>query len=878
MIFYRVLLLLLLGTSAFAGGIRGVVTTTKGEPLAYAAIAVKGTNLGTMANAEGRYELTLQPGRHEIIFQYLGFKTILKVVEITADFQTLDATLEEQALNINEVRIGSKSEDPAYTIMRRAIAKSRFHALQVASYSARAYIKTTGVATQIPFFAEKALKKEGIEEGRPILNESVNEITFRQPNNYQQRIISTRNSLDNSAPSPNAFVLASFYDPTVGDAVSPLSPKAFGYYKFEYEGSFREGDLEVNRIKVIPRSYGEGVFKGKIYIIENTWAIHSLDLQTTVQSLDVDVKQVFNPVQQVWMPTNLQFRFGGSMMGFSGEFKYIISMTYKNLIVNPAFKESVTVLDEKFEKPTNDLTKKDLRTKKLNELAKQQKEVSTQQMRKIMKEYEKQERQERKQQKEDLNVVRNDSIIIDSMANKRSDTFWNEIRTIPLTEIETKSYKHSDSLRIVKQIEYKADSTKAKKDSSKVDFISILTGRSFRLSKKWVLDYEGPFQPQNATYNTVDGYVLESSFNFKRQFNRDNTYYIKPLVRYAFGRQAVSGIMTTGWAGRRRGISLTGGRYVSQFNADNPISANVNTTSTLWFENNFMKIYEKDFGKLSFNYARLADVFSIKGNLEYGRRYELTNLENARPWIRWNQFAFSPNAPFNQEYSNKFAAKELNYRFETHEALTFDLSITWRPGQQYRLYNGRKRYLNNKNPSVILKYSKGIPNIANSVVDYDLVELSLKQDLQTGVRSELHYIFSAGTFLNNRSVYFMDYKHFMGNQAFVQYGDAFAQFRALNYYRYSTSERFLEAHVINESRRLLLTRIPFVRLAGLKENLMVHYLHTPTLPHYTELGYGLDGLIPGFPFFRVEAVAVFQDFKYQRTVFRIGTTLKFGRQ
>lgn len=875
---YRVLFFLLWGASAFAGGIRGIVKTAKGEPLAYAAVAVRGTNLGTMANADGRYELALQPGRYEIVFQYLGFKSIIKTIEVTADFQSLDATLEEQALNINEVKIGSKSEDPAYTIMRRAIAKSRFHALQISSYSARAYIKTTGIATKIPFFAEKALKKEGIEEGRPILNESVNEITFRQPNNYQQRVISTRNSLDNSAPSPNAFVLASFYDPTVGDAVSPLSPKAFGYYKFEYEGSFREGDLEVNRIKVIPRSYGEGVFKGQIYIIENTWAIHSLNLQTTVQSLDVDVKQVFTPVQQVWMPTNLQFRFGGSMMGFAGEFKYIISMTYKNLAVNPAFKESVTVLDEKFEKPANDLTKKDLRTKKLNELAKQQKEVSTKQMRRIMKEYEKQERQERKAQKEDVNVVRNDSIIVDSMANKRSDTFWNEIRTIPLTEIETKSYKHSDSLRIVKQIEFKADSSKAKKDSSKVSFISILTGRSFRLSKKWVLDYEGPFQPQNATYNTVDGYVLESSFNFKRQFNRNSTYYVKPLVRYAFGRQAVSGTVTTGWNGRRRGISLTGGRYVSQFNADNPINANMNTTSTLWFENNFMKIYEKDFGRLSFNYSRLADVFSVSGNLEYGRRYELSNLENARSWIRWNQFAFSPNAPFNQEYSNKFAAKESYYRFETHEALTLNLSVTWRPGQQYRIYNGRKRYLNNKNPSVILKYSKGIPNIANSAVDYDLMELSLKQDVQTGVRSELHYTFSAGTFLNNRSLYFMDYKHFMGNQAFVQYGDAFAQFRALNYYRYSTSERFLEAHVVNESRRLLLTRIPFVRLAGLKENLMVHYLLTPTLPHYTELGYGLDGLIPGFPFFRAEAVAVFQDFKYQRTVFRIGTTLKFGQQ
>jgi len=867
----------LLGFGAFAGGIRGVVKTVKGEPLAYAAVAVKGTNLGTMANADGRYELVLQPGRYEVVFQYLGFKNIVKTIEVGNDFKTLDVILEEQALNINEVKIGSKSEDPAYTIMRRAIAKARFHALQVQTYSARAYIKTTGVVTNIPFFLEKSLKKEGIEEGRPILNESVNEITFRQPNNYQQRVISTRNSLDNSAPSPNAFVLASFYDPTVGDAVSPLSPKALGYYKFEYEGSFREGDLEVNKIKVIPRSYGEGVFKGQIYIIENTWAIHSLNLQTTVQSFDVDVKQVFTPVQEVWMPTSLQFRFGGSMMGFSGEFKYVISMTYKNLKVNPAFKETVTVLDEKFEKPDSDISKKDLRTKKLNELAAQQKAVSTKQLRKMMKEYEKQDKNERKAQKEDINIVRNDSIIVDSMANKRSDVFWNEIRSIPLTEIETKTYRHSDSVRIVKEIKIKADSSKAKKDSSNVNFMGVLTGRSFKLSKKWVLDYEGPLNPQNVTYNTVDGYVVESNFNFKRQLNRDNSFYIKPLVRYAFGRKVFSGTATTGWQGRRRGLSLTGGRYVSQFNANNPISPNFNTSATLWFENNFMKIYEKDFGRLSFYYARLADVFSVSGSLEYGRRYELENLENARPWIRWNQFAFTPNAPFNQEYSDRLKATESYYRFSPHEALTFDFSLTWRPGQRYRLYNGRKRYLTNKNPSLIFHYTKGIPNVGNSVSDFDLVELNLRQDVQTGVRSELHYSFSAGTFLNNRNAFLMDYKHFLGNQVFVQYGDAFTTFRALPYYRFSTSERYLEAHVVNESRRLLLTRIPFVRLAGLKENLMVHYLHTPTLSHYTELGYGLDGLVPGFPFFRVEAVAVFQNFKYDRTVFRLGTTLKFGR-
>ncbi|MEZ4905801.1 MAG: DUF5686 and carboxypeptidase regulatory-like domain-containing protein [Spirosomataceae bacterium] len=653
---YITLLLYLSVIDTFAGGIKGIVKTTKGEPLPYAAIAIKGTNIGTMANAEGRYELALNVGRHEVVFQYLGFKTIIKTIEIGEDFKTLDIVLEEQALQINEVQIGSKSEDPAYTIMRRAIAKARFHALQVQNYQARAYIKTTGVATKIPFFAKKALKKEGFEEGVPVLNESVSDITFRQPNNYQQKVISTRNSLDNSAPSPNGFILFSFYDPG-REIVSPLSPKAFGYYKFEYEGSFREGDLEVNRIKVIPRAYGEGVFKGQIYIIENTWALHSVNLQTITQGLDVGIKQVFNPIQSVWMPTNFQIHFGGSMMGFAGEFNYVISMTYKNLKVNPAFKESVVVLDEKFEKPEA-IAKKDLRSKKLNELAAQQKEISTKQLRKMVQEYEKQDRVERKAQNQDVNVVRNDSITIDSMANKRSDTFWDEIRTVPLTPIETKSYQRFDSIRVVKELKIKADSSKAKKDSTKLDLMGFLAGRTFKLSKNWKLDYQGPLNPQNLTYNTVEGYVVESNFNFRRTFDRDNSLYIKPLGRYAFGRNVFSGTVSTGWQGRRRGISLTGGRYVSQFNAANPITPGLNSSATLWFENNLMKIYEKDFGKLSFYYNRLADVLGISGSVEYARRYELENLENARSWIRWPQFAFTPNAPFNQEYSNKLNATQ----------------------------------------------------------------------------------------------------------------------------------------------------------------------------------------------------------------------------
>jgi hypothetical protein len=126
-----------------AGGIRGRITTKTGEALPYAGIAVKGTSNGTMANEEGAYEFSLAPGKYEIIFQYLGFKSISKTLTIGNDFTELNVTMEEQALSLQEATVGKSKEDPAYSIMRRAIAKARFHQLQVRGYTAKVYSRST---------------------------------------------------------------------------------------------------------------------------------------------------------------------------------------------------------------------------------------------------------------------------------------------------------------------------------------------------------------------------------------------------------------------------------------------------------------------------------------------------------------------------------------------------------------------------------------------------------------------------------------------------------------------------------------------------------------------------------------------------------------
>jgi hypothetical protein len=138
----------------------------------------------------------------------------------------------------------------------------------------------------------------------------------------------------------------------------------------------------------------------------------------------------------------------------------------------------------------------------------------------------------------------------------------------------------------------------------------------------------------------------------------------------------------------------------------------------------------------------------------------------------------------------------------------------------------------------------------------------------------LRYKLAVGSFLNGDSIQLPDYQHFAGNRFFFQLGDPVGTFRMLDYYKYSISQKFFEAHVLSELRQFLLTQIPWFRILGVKENFFLHYLATPHSNNYAELGYGLDIGIR-FPL-RVEVVNSFEGFKYKDTALRIGTTMNIG--
>ena len=878
-------------------GLRGTVKNAQGEVLPFAAVIVKGTPNGTITNAEGRYEIALAPGQYTIVFQFLGYQTIQKPATVETGFVTLDATLQEQALRLAEVQTKSGREDPAYTIMRRAIAKSRFHQLQVQRFKARVYTKSSVTVLDLPKLAELAFKKQlkeaerdaNFKVGVPMLNETVSEVMFSHPNTYRQRVLANRNSQGDFL-NPSRFYNASFYDPTISGAVSPLSPKAFAYYKFVYKGTFREPGpngqpIEVSKIEVNPRQYGEGVFRGTIYILENTWAIYSLQLETVVSlGISFTIRHMCSPIQGVWMPTNQRYTGSGSYLGIKASGYYIRNLTFSEFVVNPAFVEDIEVTDEKKASPAQTLSKGDIKGKPLDDLVKKQKEFSTKNLRQMVKEYEKQEKQARKNRKEDVAVVRDDSLVVDSLARKRSNTFWDSLRSVPLTNAEIKSYRKADSLGLTRTIKTptekadsaRTDSTQKKRSAKKFSVGQLLSGNTWRMSKQSSLIYTSPLT--RIEYNTVEGYTLEAGLNLRYQAKIDSVSRFTRIPlgvwnfggtgRYQFGRNQFVGFGLASYQHKATRISLSGGRYLYQFNADNPISPFLNSLTTLLFEQNFIKLYQKDFVNLSVTASPFKNRLTLSGSIDYAQRTELPNYrEDLKPWLDWRNRTYTPNRPDNAEVSST--------GFPTHNALVLNLTASARLGTtQYIIRNGRRlTQRDNDAPLLTLNYRKGLADL-----DYDFLQAGISHSFETGIRSRLNYALTVGAFLNDRNVYFPDFKHFAGNEFFFQQGDPTSTFRLLPYYQYSTGKRFAEAHVLAEFRKFLITQLTLVRLVGLKENLFVHYLATPASRNYAEVGYGLDGLIPQvLPVFRVEIISQWQDAHYQGLGFRIGTTLKFGR-
>lgn len=799
------LLLVLPCSLSFFAQIKGSIKDASGMPIPAATIIIENSYNNTTSNENGFFELNVTKlGKYTVVFQCLGFKAQKKTIQVEAFPYLLNVELQEEKYELKEVVITNK-ENPAIPIIRNAIASKKNNSEKLTKYKADFYSRGLFRIKDAPkkILGQEVGDFEGAldasRSGILYLSETVSKLQFQKPDKMKETILASKVSgKDNGFSFNNAgqveFDFYENYLPFQVNVISPISDNAFQYYKYKLDGVFWSADNQlIHKIKVIPIRDTEPVVEGDIYIVENSWAIYAVDvnvkgyrMQTpAIDNLQLKQNFSYNTTDAIWIKNTQSIDFIAGFMGFNVSGRF--TYVYSNFELEPK------------------LDKKSF-TREVLSFAKE--------------------------------------------ANKKDNSFWNAIRPIPLTEEETKDYVRKDSIQTLRKSQKYLDSVDKK--NNKFRLSSIVTGYNYKNSfNNLSLNYTGFLRA--IQYNTVQGYHLTSGFSYVKRNPENRTFFsIGTSFNYGFSdKQFRPKIVYSQKFNSISDATLTfaAGREAMQFNEAKPIAPIVNSISTLFFENNFLKIYDKNFVKVTYGQELINGLF---GNvfLDYSERKPLWNTTS---YVVVNtKDSFSSNNPL-------IPSENTIPVIQKHNLVTFGTRVKINFGQEYwSRPDGKFSIPNDKYPTVYFAYEKGFGG-SEKRYDFDYLSSKITKDFSMGNKGVLGLSVAAGKFFHGDAIAFVDYKHFNGNQTHIGQADRYLNvFNLMPYYANSTKDAFMEIHSEYDDKGYLINKIPIVN--RLKANLIFgyHNLLLPTKKPYQEASIGLDNLGFGkFKVFRLDYVRSF---------------------
>ncbi len=769
--------------------VRGKITDQQGQAVPFASVYEKNTTLGTSANSEGEYSLKLSPGKHELNYRAIGYKQETREIDLKTNYN-LDLSLTKAVFELADVIVRSGGEDPAYEVIRNAIRKRKSHLRETNEYSTDVYIKGMQKLLAAPkkFLGrniDDMSKEMGLDSNRTgifYLSESESRLSYLEPDNYHEEMISSKVSGSNRAFSFNraSDINIDFYENIINmeglsnrPFISPIAENALFYYDYKLIGtSIENGDL-VNKIELLPKRSTDPVFRGHIYIIENSWRIHSSDLLITKQAninfVDtLNIRQQYIPVNsRVWLPSSIRYDFTGGIFGFRFGGYYLA--LFKNYDLNPG------------------LNKKDFI--------------------------------------EVLNIARE--------VNKKDSTYWTQARPVPLTEEERNDYEKKAVLALKRESKPYLDSLD--KVHNKFKPVQFIIGSGYNARNRFKRENYSFSSLINAFfYNTVEGFGINYQAGYSKRLDSLTNKYVNftGKVRYGFSIEKLYGSFSGSVPVKAATFSFDLGSDVLDLNNLGSISQLGNSINSLFYERNFLKLYEKKF--ISASLSQRFGGFVGKFTTEWANRATLNNTSDYTVRDLEDRM-FTSNNPF-EAVPPGLPLFPKNQAFKMSFRGTYDFS------NKYATYPSGKIHQPSKYPLLGLNYLKGIKGIFGSDIDYDLLSADLtKSDIKLGMYGEFKFWVGAGKFLNDRTLYFPDYKHFDGNLS-LSYIPTITNFLFLDFYKNSTADKFAEVHFEHNLSGFITNKLPLIRKLKLKEVVGFNYLATPGLKNYNEVYFGLEYL------------------------------------
>lgn len=752
------LTLLFVGKISLGQSVRGFVYDEDNQPIPFANIYFKFLATGTTSDGDGKYFYQFKdPGVIEIVVTAIGYKSkVTKIILNDRNEVIQNIWMETDVEQLSEVIVKSKGRDPAYGIIQSAISNKARWKKQYNSSTSEVYIKAKEVISEKEQKRRKRLKEQ---EEIQKQNERKEEVDiFKEEENKRKQ------EIEKVAGSMNMFELQ-------------LTRH------FEYPNNVKE--IRTAH-KKFGRTYGlfyKNTSEADFNFYQNLMSVDQLNDQPLISPLHTT--------------SVLTYKFKLEETTFVNDrmlFKIKVTPRKKG---NATWTGHIWVLDKAF-----CITKVDLHLTKGGMIMydefniQQEYEMRDDSILLLMKQDFEYESKAGKNRFHGNTVVRyadykinptfekrffrNEVAVTTEEAYERDTSYWGSIRPEPLTKEEQKYQFIKDSIYAYTHSEHYLDSL----DSvyNKITVVDILwegIGFSDRKKKKY-----WSFSSAAAMIDLfeIGGVRFGPWATVFKKWENEKTLQMFGQFNFGIRNPAVKWMFDA----RHRYDAKHFGN-VNLFAGDQfQLIVENDAVTNLLQRANWVREIDTEIGTsrelvnglftyLEFNYTKIMPITNLNFN------------PGADDW-------FGGNAPIN---------------FEPYYKTSASVELAYVPFQKYMTEPKKKIILGSKWPTFSVYYEKGIKDLLRSSVDYDYLEGEILHSFKLGTLGTSSYKLVAGKFLNNRQMYYTDYKIYpRGDEWFFA---SLMESMQIQDTTLTVTNSHLRAHYTHHFNGAIINYLPFVK-------------------------------------------------------------------
>lgn len=719
----------------------GKVTNNKLEPLAFVSLQIKEMQ-GTLTKEDGTYLLNLEPGQYNLIVTMIGYKT--QVINIFLD-KNLEQNIileEEDKADLEDVVIRVKLKDRAEELIRNVIRNKDELTGAAGAYSARLYIKAVQqdsvsrkkdrAKTDSAIFQTANADLQGMAMTEVVLN-----LDYENDNRLKEKRLGVQklgepNDLFYLSATDGNF---SFYNnlvkvPSISPTpfLSPLSYSGLLAYRFKTLKIERKNGHKYYTIQVRPRQLSNATVEGEITIQDTAYAVVHTRLSFPAYHLPeydfFEVDQDYGLVE------------GKAWMLTRQQFNYYSKSGRRKLSGQTEVVYTDYELNKTFPK----------------------------------------------------NYFGTEVSATAQTAYEKDSTFWQTVRTVPLSEKEIRFIRVQDSVFRATHSQAYLDSIDKVNNTVTWKKLGLFGQTFFNRAKErtWVIP------PLISLYEPLQfgGGRIHPSFYYFKRYETKKDISIYTDISYGIRNRDINGSFQL----KRMYNPFNRGYYMIELNRD------------------FDRIYE---GDAIINQVQRSSFF-LNNYIALVHGLEVTNglflYTEADYALRRSVSGYKTNSKIDSIFpggNNKPIA------FDPYEGAYTKFTLKYTPKQRYIREPKEKVILGSKWPTFFITWRKGYPDVLGSETNFDYLEYGLEQQIGVGILGNFRYKFKTGSFISRKDLKLLDYSWQRRGDPYL-FMNPDEAFQALDS-TFAVFGRFYQGHFVHEFNGALINKIPLLKKLQLRE-------------------------------------------------------------